>query len=74
MYLDQLSGYFTGNIADQLHDDKSEGQIEFETKRLLHKVRNCEKYKKYRERQPRNAKEKLQKWPDHLEEAFFRGT
>lgn len=66
-------GYFTGNLASQLSGEKSEEQIEKEARKLIHLVECCEKYQKYRERQPTNAKEKEQKWPDVLEHAFFRG-
>jgi transcriptional enhancer factor len=67
------SNYFTGNIAAQLNGEKSEEQIEFEAKRLWKLLQTCEKYQKYRDRQPTNAKEREQKWPDQLERAFFRG-
>jgi transcriptional enhancer factor len=75
IYSHNLGGsYFTGNYATELNGDKSEEQIEQETKRLLRIVRRCEKYIKYRERQPQTTKEKEQRWPDHMEEAFFRGA
>ncbi|KAJ4292444.1 hypothetical protein N0V90_009106 [Kalmusia sp. IMI 367209] len=73
VYSGRLGGYFTGNHSSQFHGDKSETQIEIETKKLLKLLRNCEKYTKYRDRQPSTAKDKEQRWPDHLEEAFFRG-
>ncbi|KAF2017703.1 hypothetical protein BU24DRAFT_490820 [Aaosphaeria arxii CBS 175.79] len=66
-------GYFTGNLTAQLNSERSEEQIEHETKRLLRLLIRCDKYQKYRDRQPQTQKEKEQKWPDHLEEAFFRG-
>jgi hypothetical protein len=41
---------------------------------LLRRFHNSEQYAKYRARQQNNdAKDGDQKWPDHLEEAFFRG-
>lgn len=65
--------YFTSNLTSQLSGEKSEAQIEYETKRLLGVLDRCEKYQKYRDRQPQNAKEREQKWSDTLERAFFRG-
>lgn len=42
---------------------------------LLRRFHNSEGYSKYRSRQTKtDAKEGEQKWPDHLEQAFFRGT
>lgn len=74
VYSGRLGGYFTGNLSSsQFHGEKSEAQVESETKRLLRLLRNCDKYTKYRDRQPTTAKDKEQRWPDHLEEAFFRG-
>lgn len=65
--------YFSSNITSQLSGEKSEAQIENETKRLLSLLERCEKYQKYRDRQTLNAKEKEQQWSDTLERAFFRG-
>lgn len=79
LYADRLGGHFTGNLASHFTSDKSEVQIELETKRLLKLLKKCDKYQKYRERQPagsalsKGEKDKEQRWPDHLEEAFFRG-
>lgn len=73
IYSRQLGSYFAGNIATQLSGEKSEAQIEHETRRLMALLRRCEKYQKYRDRQPQTAKEKEHRWPDYLEEAFFRG-
>jgi len=74
VYSGRLGGFFTGNIGAQVNGEKSEAQIEYETKRLLNLLHRCEKYEKYRARQPQTAKDREQRWPDHLEEAFFRGT
>jgi hypothetical protein len=42
---------------------------------LLRRFQCSEEYAKYRARQAKNGKkDDDQKWPDHLEEAFFRGT
>lgn len=73
-YSGRLGSHFNGNIAAQLNGEKSEAQTEYETKRLLNLLRRCEKYQKYRDRQPQTAKDREQRWPDHLEEAFFRGN
>lgn len=74
VYSGRLGGCLTGNVGSQLNGEKSEAQIEYETKRLLSLLHRCEKYEKYRARQPQTAKDREQRWPDHLEEAFFRGT
>lgn len=78
IYADRLGGHFTGNIPTYFSSDKTEAQIELETKRLMKRLKKCEKYQKYRERQPSSLSndkndKKEQRWPDHLEEAFFRG-
>ncbi|KAF2661889.1 hypothetical protein K491DRAFT_710317 [Lophiostoma macrostomum CBS 122681] len=72
------SSYFTANIASQIHSDRSEEQIDQETKWLWNLLQRCEKYIKYRDRQPQTAKEKKDAekqptWPDKLEYAFVRG-
>ena len=71
------SSFFTGSIAAQINGERSEEQINQETKRLWNLLQRCEKYIKYRDRQPQTPKEKEkdkeQKWPDKLEYAFFRG-
>ncbi|KAF2107610.1 TEA/ATTS domain family-domain-containing protein [Lophiotrema nucula] len=64
--------YFSSNLVAQLSCEKSEDQISYETRRLLQSLQRCEKYRKYRDRQPQNAKERELKWPDNMEEAFFR--
>ncbi|KAL1612183.1 hypothetical protein SLS60_000407 [Paraconiothyrium brasiliense] len=77
IYTGRLGGYFTGNLTSHFNGDKSEAQIDLETKRLMKLLKACDKYQKYRDRQPSDtasAKDnKEQRWPDHLEEAFFRG-
>lgn len=75
LYSRQLGGsYFTGNIGAHLHGEKSETEINRETRRLLTLLQRCEKYQKYRDRQPQTQKDREQKWPQNLEEAFFRGV
>ena len=66
------TSYFSGN-SGYLHGEKSDKQINNETKRLWELLQRCDKYQKYRDRQPQPAKEKEQRWPDELEFAFFRG-
>lgn len=42
--------------------------------RLVKRFYDSESYAKYRARQLNNDKNSDQKWPDHLERAFFRGN
>lgn len=65
--------YYPSNLGSQLVCEKSEEQIDRETEKLWTLLQNCEKYRKYRERQPTTAKAREQKWPEPLEYAFFRG-
>ncbi|KAF2868669.1 TEA/ATTS domain family-domain-containing protein [Massariosphaeria phaeospora] len=69
--------YFTSDLANQWNGENSEAQIEAqieqETDRLLGVLQRSDKYLKYREKQPRNAKEKDTVWPPNLERAFFKG-
>ena len=74
VYSSRSGGYFTDSLGAQVNGEKSAAQVEYETKRLLNLLHRCEKYEKYRARQPQTAKDREQRWPDHLEEAFFRGT
>ena len=47
---------------------------EKEARALFHELSKCEEYQKYRERQPKGSqRQRDQKWPDSLEEAFFLG-
>ena len=47
---------------------------EKEARALFHELSKCEEYQKYRNRQPKGPqRQKDQKWPDNLEEAFFLG-
>ena len=49
-------------------------KIEFEADRLYRRFRQSDQYIKYRTRQSKDDKGNGdQKWPDHLEKAFFRG-
>lgn len=75
LYSQSVGGsYFTGSLAAQMHGEKPEKQIHYEFDRLWTLLQRCEKYIKYRDRQPQNAKEREQKWPENLERAFFRGA
>ena len=72
-YAGRLDGYFTGNLGSYFQGDRSEAQVEIETRKLLKLLKKCDKYQKYRERQRSDSAEKDQTWPDSLEEAFWRG-
>ena len=53
---------------------KSGANKDVEAKRLYRRFLSSEKYAKYRGRQHKEDKPEFdQKWPDHMEEAFFRG-
>ena len=52
---------------------EDEARIRIEADRLFHRVRKSDAYAKYRHRQSKSDKNDDQKWPDHLEKAFFRG-
>jgi hypothetical protein len=47
--------------------------ISHRARQLWLRFQRSESYKKYRDRQHKDDKAAEQKWPDHLEEAFFRG-
>ncbi|KAH7138505.1 TEA/ATTS domain family-domain-containing protein [Dendryphion nanum] len=66
-------GFIAGSLLAQLNSEKTEEHIAHEARRLMGLLIRCDKYKKYRERQPTTQKEKELIWPDNLEEAFFRG-
>jgi len=72
-YLYEGRNYLTSSLTAPLVGEKSEAQIEAETKKLMALLDRCEKYQKYRERQPKTAKQREQKWADNLERAFFKG-
>ncbi|KAF2758795.1 TEA-domain-containing protein [Pseudovirgaria hyperparasitica] len=57
--------------ADQ-EKKKSDSPAEREFAALWRRLESSEAYKKYRARQPRDANEQDQKWPEHMEAAFFR--
>lgn len=73
VYAGRLDGYFTGNLNTRFPGERSEAQVEIETRKLLKLLKKCDKYQKYRERQRSESAEKEQGWPDSLEEAFWRG-
>ena len=53
---------------------EDEVKIRYEADRLFHRFRRSDQYIKYRNRQTKDDKGNGdQKWPDHLEKAFFRG-
>lgn len=56
-------------------DAREAARLRFESDRLYHRFRMSEQYVKYRDRQSKDDKGNGdQKWPDHLEKAFFYGT
>ncbi|KAJ9668404.1 hypothetical protein H2201_001452 [Coniosporium apollinis] len=58
------------NLAQQL-DRRSNEVIEKNSAVLWQNVHKCDAYRKYRSRQPKNSAEREQKWPEHMEAAFF---
>lgn len=53
---------------------QEEAKLQFEADRLYRRFRQSDQYVKYRTRQSKDDKGNGdQKWPDHLEKAFFRG-
>ena len=60
-------GYYRSSPED-------EARIQYQSDRLYERFRQSEQYIKYRSRQAKDDKGNGdQKWPDHLEKAFFRG-
>jgi transcriptional enhancer factor len=54
---------------------QEEAKLQYEAERLYRRFRQSDQYIKYRARQSKDDKGNGdQKWPDHLEKAFFRGT
>jgi len=62
-----------GNLDLPFKQEKSEAEIDRETAILWRSLQRCEAYRKYRDKQPKNSREQKQKWPEHMEYAFFRG-
>jgi len=60
------------NLAQQL-DRRPDEVIEKNSAVLWQNVHKCDAYRKYRSRQPKNSAEREQKWPEHMEAAFFTG-
>ena len=53
---------------------EEEARIRFDSERLYNRFKKSDQYVKYRNRQTKDDKgNEDQKWPDHLEKAFFRG-
>lgn len=70
----QVWRYGYGRGGYRYHAPENEASIRFEADRLYHRFRRSEQYVKYRDRQSKDDKGNGdQKWPDHLEKAFFRG-
>ena len=56
------------------HDPNREARVQHDADRLYQRFRKSDQYLKYRTRQSKDDKGSGdQKWPDHLEKAFFRG-
>lgn len=66
-YGQQRSVYPYHNLAE-------DPKIQVEAEYLYSRFKQSEAYVKYRTRQAKDEKHEEQKWPDHLEKAFFRGT
>ena len=62
-----------GNLGSPFKQEKSEAEISRETAILWRSLQQSEAYRKYRAKQPKNSREKEQKWPENMEYAFFRG-
>jgi hypothetical protein len=62
--------YATNPYLARLHDPKAVVEAEF----LYRRFKQSDSYVKYRNRQSKGDKNEEQKWPDHLEKAFFRGN
>nr|POE79787.1 conidiophore development regulator abaa [Quercus suber] len=61
------------NLATPTRESEQETQAIRTAKNLLRRFKASEQYMKYRNRQQKeNRQGQEQKWPDHLEEAFFR--
>jgi hypothetical protein len=58
-----------------LFTPQEEAKLQYEAERLYRRFRQSDQYVKYRARQSKDDKGNGdQKWPDHLEKAFFRGV
>lgn len=68
------TGYARGTYGRrQIGQTPAEKTVE--AKKLYRRFLSSDQYAKYRQRQHKDNKgNQDQKWPDHLEEAFFRGT
>lgn len=52
----------------------NEAQVQYDAEQLYRRFEKSDQYVKYRARQAKDDKGNGdQKWPDHLEKAFFRG-
>ena len=64
--------YAQANRGTRFYADEEE-RITRQAKNLFQRFQASAAYKKYRGRQQKDDKAQDQKWPDQLEEAFFRG-
>ncbi|OCL12546.1 TEA-domain-containing protein, partial [Glonium stellatum] len=74
-YSNGLGAYLDsyGDLGSPFKQDKSESEIDRETAILWRSLQRSEAYRKYRAKQPKDSREQEQKWPEHMEYAFFRG-
>lgn len=65
-------GYTRGGHRHNAPEE--EARVRYDAERLYNRFRKSDQYVKYRNRQTKDDKNNDdQKWPDHLEKAFFRG-
>ena len=65
-------GYARGGVRHNAPEE--DARIRYDAERLYNRFRKSDQYVKYRNRQTKEDKgSEDQKWPDHLEKAFFRG-
>ena len=61
--------------SGEVKETRSQEKVGRDARRLAGMLSQCEGYLKYRSRQPKEGRGKQdQKWPDHMEDAFLRGT
>lgn len=62
-------------VLGETNEAKEERKREAAARKLASRFAQCEGYIKYRNRQPKEGKGKDdQKWPEHMEDAFLRGS
>lgn len=71
-YLASSQSSHTGYAASTWLADEDE-RVRQEAARLWRMLSRSDAYRKYRARQPKDCREQDQKWPEHMELAFFSG-